>query len=111
MMMHSFVIVATLLTLAVGCTSQGDSDVGVETGDDNNTVDAMFESWDKPGSPGCALAVAQVAENRFEIDFHPQGWSEPQSVRLEFNRNGSGEITGFRLSSGSERGIVFEKRL
>ena len=57
------------------------------------------------------LDVAPVTENRFEFDFHPQGWSGPQSVSLEFNRNGSGEITGFRLSAGSERGIVFEKRL
>jgi hypothetical protein len=56
------------------------------------------------------LDVAPVADNRFEFDFHPQGRSGPQSVSLEFNRNGSGAISGLRLSSGSERGIVFEKR-
>ena len=57
--MHSFVVVATILTLAVGCTSQEDPHAGVETGDDNPVVDALFASWDVPGSPGCALAVAQ----------------------------------------------------
>ncbi len=37
-----------LLTLAVGCAEQ-----------DNATVDAIFATWDEPGSPGCALALAQ----------------------------------------------------
>lgn len=46
----------TILLLAVSCTSQH---AGMETGDDNAVVDAVFASSDVPGSPGCALAVAQ----------------------------------------------------
>jgi hypothetical protein len=53
------------------------------------------------------LEVAPVADDRFEIKFHPHGWSGPQPVSLEFDRNRTGAITGFGLSSGSERGIVF----
>ncbi len=56
------------------------------------------------------LEVAPVANDRFEFRFHPQGWSEPQQVSLEFHRNRAGAVTGFGLSSGSERGIVFERR-
>jgi len=54
--------------------------------------------------------VAPVADDRFAFEFHPQGWSEQQSVNLEFNRSGSGEVTGFKLSADSERDIVFERR-
>ncbi len=56
------------------------------------------------------LEVSPVADDRFEIRFHPHGWSGPQPVSLEFDRNRSGVITGFDLSSGSERGIVFKRR-
>jgi CubicO group peptidase (beta-lactamase class C family) len=56
------------------------------------------------------LEVAMVADDRFEFRFHPHGWSGPQPVSLEFDRNRTGAITGFGLSSGSERGIVFERR-
>ena len=56
------------------------------------------------------IEVAVVADDRFEFSFHPKGWSEPQPVSLEFDRNRSGAVTGFGLSSGSERGIVFERR-
>ena len=56
------------------------------------------------------LDVAPVADDRFEFGFHPQGWSGPQPVSLEFDRNRTGAITGFGLSSGSERGIVFVRR-
>ena len=45
--------------LAVACSKQPEPDNGVETGDDNALVDAVFAAWDLPGSPGCALAVAQ----------------------------------------------------
>jgi len=51
--------VVTILMLAVSCTSQHDPHAGMETGDDNAVVDAVFASWDVPGSPGCAVAVAQ----------------------------------------------------
>jgi CubicO group peptidase (beta-lactamase class C family) len=57
--MHNFAAVVTILALTVGCTSQEGPYAGVETGDDNAVVDAVFASWDLPGSPGCALAVAQ----------------------------------------------------
>jgi CubicO group peptidase (beta-lactamase class C family) len=56
------------------------------------------------------LEVVPVADDQFEIRFHPRGWSEPQTVSLEFDRNRAGVITGFGLSSGSDRGIVFERR-
>jgi CubicO group peptidase (beta-lactamase class C family) len=56
------------------------------------------------------LEVVPVADDRFEFSFHPRGWSEPQPVSLEFDRNRAGAVTGFGLSSGSERGIVFERR-
>ena len=52
--------VVTVLALAIGCASQGDPHAGVETGDDNAVVDAVFASWDLPRSPGCALAVVFV---------------------------------------------------
>ncbi len=56
------------------------------------------------------LEVAPVADDRFEIRFYPHGWSGPQPASLEFDRNRAGAVTGFGLSSGSERGIVFERR-
>lgn len=56
------------------------------------------------------VPLAPVDNDRFEFSFHPQGWSEPQPVSLEFDRNRSGAVTGFGLSSGSEQGIVFEKQ-
>ena len=31
----------------------------METGADNPAIDAIFASWDRPDSPGCALAVAR----------------------------------------------------
>ena len=44
--------------LAGGCTGHSDSHVGVETGADDAmvdaAVDAIFASWDVPGSPGIA---------------------------------------------------------
>ncbi len=56
------------------------------------------------------LAVAPVGDDRFEISFHPPGWSEPETISLEFTRDRAGAVTGFELSAGSERGIVFERR-
>lgn len=56
------------------------------------------------------LDVIAVAEDRFEIRFYDQALSGPQTASLEFDRNRSGAVTGFGLSSGSERGIVFERR-
>ena len=51
-----------------------------------------------------------MADDRFEIRFSDQGLSGPQLASLEFDRNRAGVITGFGLSSGTERGIVFERR-
>ena len=46
MNMRNLVVVVTILVLAVGCTSQDDPYAGVEIGDDNPVVDAVFASWD-----------------------------------------------------------------
>lgn len=56
-----------------------------------------------------SLPVAPVAEDEFEVRFESRGWAA-YPARLEFKRNAAGAITGFSLSSGSERGLVFEKR-
>jgi CubicO group peptidase (beta-lactamase class C family) len=56
---HRFAALVSILALAVSCANQDDSHRGVETGADNAAVDAVFASWDQPGSPGCALGVAQ----------------------------------------------------
>ncbi len=55
-----------------------------------------------------ALAVAPVAEDEFRVEFESRGWAA-SPARLEFERNSAGAVTGFSLSSGSERGLVFEK--
>ena len=55
-----------------------------------------------------ALAVAPVAEDEFRVEFESRGWAA-SPARLEFERDASGGVTGFSLSSGSERGLVFEK--
>jgi CubicO group peptidase (beta-lactamase class C family) len=52
------------------------------------------------------LDVVPVASDRFDFSFYPQG----DRVDLVFDRNRAGAVTGFGLSSGSERGIVFERR-
>jgi CubicO group peptidase (beta-lactamase class C family) len=56
------------------------------------------------------LTVTPVGNDRFVISFHPAGWTEPMPVSLVFDRNRAAVITGFGLSAGSERGIVFEQR-
>jgi len=55
------------------------------------------------------LTVVPVADDRFEFAFHPDGWSGPGMISLEFDRNRVGAVMGFVLGLGSERGIVFEK--
>ena len=92
--------VVTILALAVGCTSQDDPHAGVETGDDNAVVDAavdaIFASWDVPGSPGCALAVAQdgtlvysrgygYANLDYDIPITPQTVFDVASITKQFN--------------------------
>ena len=56
-----------------------------------------------------ALAVAAVAEDEFRVEFESRGWAA-SPARLEFERDASGGVTGFSLSSGSERGLVFDKQ-
>lgn len=86
----------TILALAVGCNSQNLPHAGVETGVDNATVDAVFASWDLPGSPGCALAVAQdgvlvysrgygYANLDYDIPITPQTVFDVASVTKQFN--------------------------
>lgn len=49
---HSTVVITAGLALASACAAPEDQHA-------NPLVDAVFESWDRPGSPGCSLAVAQ----------------------------------------------------
>jgi CubicO group peptidase (beta-lactamase class C family) len=53
------VAIVVMLVVAVGCGRQQASHRATEVGDDNPAIDALFASWDRPGSPGCALAVTQ----------------------------------------------------
>jgi len=91
-----FAAVFTILALALSCTSQDDPHAGVETGKDNAVVDAVFASWDLPGSPGCALAVAQdgvlvysrgygYANLDYDIPITPQTVFDVASVTKQFN--------------------------
>ena len=56
-----------------------------------------------------ALEVQPVAEDAFRVEFESRGWAA-SPARLEFQRDGTGSVTGFNLSSGSERGLVFERQ-
>jgi len=62
-MNHNSRLATTLsvLVLAVACQDEPapTPDAGSGAGNDMPVVDAVFASWDQPGSPGCALAVAQ----------------------------------------------------
>ena len=55
------------------------------------------------------VEVAPVGDDLFEVAFQPCCWSEPATMSLEFDRNRVGTVTGFGLSMGDERGIVFER--
>ncbi len=83
------------LVLGAGCTIQKDPHASVETGDANAGVDAVFASWDKPGSPGCALAVAKdgalvysrgygYANLDYDIPVTPQTVFDVASVTKQF---------------------------
>ena len=86
----------TLLALAGACTNGGDAQqAGLETGADNAAVDALFASWDKPGSPGCALAVARdgalvyargygYANLDYDIQITPRTVFDVASVNKQF---------------------------
>jgi CubicO group peptidase (beta-lactamase class C family) len=51
--------VVAVLALVVGCGGPRVSTANTEIGIDTPSVDAIFASWDRPGSPGCALAVSR----------------------------------------------------
>jgi hypothetical protein len=53
------------------------------------------------------LEATLVADDQFEISFQPDGWQEPGTVSLVFNRDKTGLVSGFDLSLESERGIEF----
>jgi CubicO group peptidase (beta-lactamase class C family) len=50
--------VAAVVALAAGCSGPRNAATSAEVGADTPPVDALFASWDRPGSPGCALAVS-----------------------------------------------------
>ena len=90
-----FAVVVTLLALGVACTSRDDPHAGVDTGDDDAVVDALFASWDVPGSPGCALAVAEdgtllysrgygYANLDYAIPITPQSVFDVASINKQF---------------------------
>ena len=56
------------------------------------------------------LAVTPVTDDHFMINFDEQAYSGVLTASLAFNRDGVGAISGFGLSSETERGILFEKR-
>jgi len=93
---HRIVAAVTILALSSGCTSRDESKGGVETREDNPAVDAVFSTWDEPGSPGCALAVAQdgapvysrgygYANLDYDIPITPQTVFDVASVTKQFN--------------------------
>jgi CubicO group peptidase (beta-lactamase class C family) len=50
---------AAVLALAAGCSGPSNAAAPAEVGADTPPVDALFASWDRPGSPGCALGVSR----------------------------------------------------
>ena len=93
--MNRFVAVLTILTLAAGCSRHHDLHGGAETGDDDAVVDAIFASWNLPGSPGCAIAVAKngkvvysrgygYANLDYDIPITPQTVFDVASITKQF---------------------------
>lgn len=62
MTVRSVLLRLAIVTVAVGCDGREDAHEVAGFGDDNHAIDALFASWDKPGSPGCALAVTRHGE-------------------------------------------------
>ncbi len=54
--------VAAVLALAAGCSVPSTAAAPAEVGSDTPPVDALFAAWDRPGSPGCALAVSRKGD-------------------------------------------------
>lgn len=55
-------VIGTILMCALGCTGRQAPGSGAEFGSDNPAVDALFATRDRPGFPGCALAVSRDGE-------------------------------------------------
>lgn len=55
------------------------------------------------------LDVVPVADDEFRIRVGDQAYSGVVAASLRFHRSAGGAIAGVRLSSGTERGLVFEK--
>jgi CubicO group peptidase (beta-lactamase class C family) len=92
---HDAVKVAAILLLGAGCGRQDQAAPGKETGQDIPAVDAVFADWDRPGSPGCALAVARegrlvysrgygYANLDYDIPITPQTVFDVASVNKQF---------------------------
>lgn len=54
--------VAAVLAVAAGGSGPSIAAAPAEVGADTPPVDALFAAWDRPGSPGCALAVSRNGE-------------------------------------------------
>ena len=85
---HSFVVAVALSVLAAACTGRDDADHIA-------AIDAVFAAWDRPGSPGCALAVAQdggllysrgygYANLDFDIPVTPRTVFDVASINKQF---------------------------
>lgn len=57
-----------------------------------------------------ALRVTSQPDGRLLIDFTAQGWPGPRNAHLKLQADDRGEVTGFLLDSGSERGLVFQRQ-
>ena len=80
-----------LLLVAIGCTSASVSDLAPKEKD----VDVLFEQWDKPDSPGAAVAILQdgailykqgygSAQLEYEIPITPETIFHVASVSKQF---------------------------
>ncbi len=89
-------VLAAVLALTAGHASHGGSRAGTETGVDNPALDALFASWERPGHPGCALAVSEAgtltysrgygyANLDYNIPITPQTVFDVASITKQFN--------------------------
>lgn len=87
--------VSVLLLAAVTVSAQDSAAKKEVAVDDNAVIDALFESWDVPGSPGCSLAVTQdgtpvysrgygYANLDYDIPITPQTVFDVGSVTKQF---------------------------
>ena len=85
-----------ILSLVVGCTPHEDTHANSENDAENAVLDAIFATWDVPGSPGCALAVTQdgvldysrgygYANLDYDIPITPQTVFDVASITKQFN--------------------------